>query len=133
MHIEHVAVWVKDLENSKAFYEKFFGGKSGEIYHNPKSKFSSYFITFGNSGERSARIEIMTRPDITENSNQSITPIFGYAHLAISVGSKEEVDRLTENLRENGVTIVSPPRFTGDGYYESVVSDPDGNLVEIVK
>jgi lactoylglutathione lyase len=129
MHIEHVAVWVKDLENTKTFYEKFFGGKVGKLYHNPKSGFSSYFISF-NSG---ARIEIMTRPDITEFSNQSTTPTFGYAHFAISVGSKEEVDRLTENLRENGVIIVIPPRFTGDGYYESVVSDPDGNLIEIVK
>jgi lactoylglutathione lyase len=132
MHIEHVAIWVKNLDTTKTFYEKFFGGKVGKLYHNPKSGFSSYFISFNNSG---ARIEIMTRPDIPKNSdpNPNTTPTFGYAHFAISVGSKEEVDRLTENLRENGVTIVSPPRFTGDGYYESVVSDPDGNLIEIVK
>jgi lactoylglutathione lyase len=124
MHIEHIAIWVKDLDVSADFYTKFFGAKIGNLYHNPKTNFSSRFITF----DSGARIEIMTRPDITENP---VNNAFGYAHIALSVGSAGAVDRLTKFLSENGITVLSQPRTTGDGYYESKIADPDGNEIEI--
>jgi lactoylglutathione lyase len=122
--IEHIAIWVKDLDISADFYAKFFGAKIGKLYHNPKTNFNSRFITF----ESGARIEIMTRPDITENP---VNNAFGYTHTALSVGSTGEVERLTKFLCENGVTVLSQPRTTGDGYYESKIADPDGNEIEI--
>jgi lactoylglutathione lyase len=124
MHIEHIAIWVKDLDVSADFYAKFFGAKIGPLYHNQKTNFSSRFITF----DSGARIEIMTRPDISENP---VNNAFGYTHLALSVGSTDEVDRLTIFLSENSVTVLSQPRTTGDGYYESKIADPDGNEIEI--
>jgi lactoylglutathione lyase len=124
MHIEHIAIWVKDLEVSTDFYAKFFGAKIGTLYHNPKTDFNSRFIAF----ESGTRIEIMTRSDITENL---VNNALGYTHIALSVGSTEEVDRLTTSLGENGVTVLSQPRTTGDGYYESKIADPDGNEIEI--
>jgi lactoylglutathione lyase len=124
MHIEHIAIWVKDLDVTADFYSKFFGAKIGTLYHNPKTNFSSRFINF----DSGTRIEIMTRPDITENPTNNA---FGYAHIALSVGSTDEVDRLTTCLGENGVTVLSQPRTTGDGYYESKVTDHDGNEIEI--
>jgi lactoylglutathione lyase len=122
--IEHIAIWVKDLDVSAEFYAKFFGAKIGQLYHNPKTNFNSRFITF----ESGARIEIMTRTDITENP---VNNTFGYAHIALSVGSITEVDRFTTFVGENGVTVLSQPRTTGDGYYESKIADPDGNEIEI--
>jgi lactoylglutathione lyase len=122
--IEHIAIWVKDLDVSADFYAKFFGAKIGTLYHNPKTNFNSRFITF----ESGTRIEIMTRPDITENP---LNNAFGYTHIALSVGSADEVDRLFKYLSENGVTVLSQPRTTGDGYYESKIADPDGNEIEI--
>jgi lactoylglutathione lyase len=124
MHIEHIAIWVKDPDVTADFYSKFFGANIGSLYHNPKTSFRSRFITF----DSSTRIEIMTRPDITENP---VNNTFGYAHIALSVGSTDEVDRLTTFLGDNGVTVLSQPRTTGDGYYESKVTDPDGNEIEI--
>jgi lactoylglutathione lyase len=124
MHIEHIAIWVKDLDVSTDFYTKFFGAKIGTLYHNPKTNFNSRFIAF----DSGTRIEIMTRPDITENP---VNNAFGYTHIALSVGSADEVNRLTKLLSENGVTILSQPRTTGDGYYESKIADPDGNEIEI--
>jgi lactoylglutathione lyase len=124
MHIGHIAIWVKDLDITADFYAKFFGAKIGTFYHNPKTKFNSRFIAF----ESGARIEIMTCPDIKENAAYNAC---GYAHIALSVGSTNEVDRLTKFLSENGVTVLSQPRTTGDGYYESKIADPDGNEIEI--
>lgn len=128
MKIEHIAIWVKDLEKMRGFYLKFFNVSSNDKYYNPKKKFSSYFLSF----ENSARIELMHKPDISElieNSNLKL----GLTHFAISVGSKEKVDLLTERIRENGNRIIGEPRTTGDGYYESLISDPEGNLIEITK
>ena len=126
MRIEHIAIWVQDLEKMKAFYSLFFNMKSGEIYINEKKGFSSYFLSF----ESGARLELMYRADIIESGiNQS--PLRGLNHLAISVGSKEKVDELTNFFREKGIQIVGEPRTTGDGYYESVIADPEGNLIEI--
>jgi lactoylglutathione lyase len=127
MKIEHLAIWVTDLEVMKTFYETYFGGEAGEKYTNPKKKFTSYFIQFSEG----CRLELMHRPDIPENVNSTIAEYIGIIHFAISVGSKEKVDDLTKQLRKDGYTIVGEPRTTGDGYYESVVLDPEGNRIEI--
>ena len=126
MKIEHIAIWVKDLESMKKFYETYFSGKSGSFYHNPVKEFSSYFISF----TEGCRLELMHQPHISEKLSD-IPVSTGIIHFAISVGSKEQVDQLTERLRKDGYKIVSEPRTTGDGYYESVISDPEGNLIEI--
>ncbi|AKK73199.1 glyoxalase [Chryseobacterium sp. P1-3] len=128
MRIEHIAIWVKDLEKIRAFYEKYFGAVSNEKYHNPVKNFQSYFLRFDNG----CRLEIMTRPDIKENENTYGSQQFGFIHLAFSAESKEKVDELTETLRKDGYTIAGEPRITGDGYYESVILDPESNIIEIV-
>jgi lactoylglutathione lyase len=127
MKIEHLAIWVDDLEKMKAFYLKYFETSVNEKYHNPAKKYSSYFISFGKDG---ARIELMNRPDITEYADRRGHQK-GIAHFAISVGSKEKVDELTARFRKDHYSIFSEPRTTGDGYYEMVVLDPEGNYVEI--
>lgn len=124
MKIEHIALWVNDIEQMKSFYSLYFQTVPSAKYHNPQKKFTSYFLSFKNG----ARLEIMNRPGLEISANLQI---YGWAHLAISVGSKEEVDILTEKLREDGYTITGNPRTTGDGYYESTVLDPEGNLIEI--
>ncbi len=126
MKIEHIAIWTKDLERMREFYLKFFDLRSNKKYYNPSKKFSSYFLAF----ENGARIELMYSPDIAENTGKAGS-LTGFTHMAISVGTKEKVDALTERLRENGITIIGEPRVTGDGYYESVIADPEGNLIEI--
>lgn len=127
MRIDHLALWVKDLESMRDFYVKYFDGSSGEKYVNEKTGFVSYFIKFGKTD---ARIELMTRPDILPlQAPRGLT--MGLAHFAISLGAKDKVNALTEELRKDHFTIFSEPRTTGDGYYESVVLDPEGNLVEI--
>ncbi len=117
MHIEHIAVWTQQLEALKTFYETYFAARANQKYTNPKTHFESYFLTF----DSGPRLELMQKPDIedTQVSKQSV----GYAHLAFSVGSREEVDRLTGRLAEDGYQVVGGPRTTGDGYYESVVLD----------
>ena len=127
MKIEHVAIWTNNLERLKAFYEKYFNAISNELYSNPKKKFSSYFLTF----DTGARLEIMQRPDIITHQKSTEHEYTGYAHLALSVGSRDRVDELTEILRNDGYPVLDGPRRTGDGYYESVISDPDGNRIEI--
>lgn len=126
MKIEHIAIWVKDLEATKNFYETYFGAKSGEKYHNPNKTFTSYFLRF----QSGARLELMHRPDIVKPLNGGQEGI-GFTHLAISVDSKHKVDELTHQLRIDGYTVLGEPRTTGDGYYESVVLDPEGNRLEI--
>jgi lactoylglutathione lyase len=118
MHIEHLAIWVQDLETMKDFYLNYFDVVPGPKYTNTARQFVSYFIYFG---QGKTRLELMTRPGI-----QAFV-----AHFAISVGGKAKVDALTERLRKDNFTIFSEPRTTGDGYYESVVLDPEGNYVEI--
>lgn len=126
MRIEHLAIWVSDLEPMKAFYQKYFDLQANEKYFNPKKEFSSYFLSFAHG----ARIELMHRPDIAGILTKA-HPKLGLAHFAISVGSKQNVDSLTERIRKDGYTLVGAPRTTGDGYYESIISDPEGNLIEI--
>ncbi|MER3317070.1 MAG: VOC family protein [Allomuricauda sp.] len=128
MKIEHIAIWTSDLEKMKDFYLNFFELESNEKYYNPKKKFSSYFLSF----EKGARIELMHRPDISEFMD-NMDGKLGLTHFAISVGSKEKVDALTETIRKNGFKVIGEPRTTGDGYYESVIADPEGNLIEITE
>jgi lactoylglutathione lyase len=127
MKIEHLAIWVDNLETMKTFYLKYFETNSGEKYTNEKNQYTAYFIYFG---DVKTRLELMNKPDIAPSIRQrGFTK--GIAHFAISVGGKEKVNELTEKLRSDGYTIFSEPRTTGDGYYESVVLDPEGNYLEI--
>ncbi len=125
MHIEHIAIWTRQLETLKTFYETYFGAQANQKYANPKKHFESYFLTFSNG----ARLEIMQAPEVS--ARPTAAQPLGYTHLAFSVGSRDEVDRLTGQLRTDGFTVENLPRITGDGYYESVVLDPDGNRIEI--
>lgn len=125
MRIEHVAVWTPDLERLVAFYVQHFGATAGLKYTNPRTGFESYFLSF----ESGARLEVMRSP--TVKTGEPDQPRFGYAHFAISVGSEAKVDQLTERFRTDGVPVEDGPRRTGDGYYESVILDPDGNRIEI--
>ena len=134
MKIEHIAIWVKDIDKVCEFYRKHFGGNIHPLYHNPTKQFTSRFVTF----EDGARLEIMHRPDICQNNDvgtltESMFHVehLGIAHISFSVGSKEKVDLLTKEMSNDGITIVGEPRTTGDGYYESVVLDPEGNRIEI--
>ena len=126
MKIEHIAIWVKDIDKVREFYRKYFGGVVHPIYHNPAKQFTSRFITFDDG----ARLEIMHRPDIDTTEMFHVEHL-GFTHLSFSVGSKEEVDHLTQQMSSEGVPVVGQPRTTGDGYYESVVLDPEGNRIEI--
>lgn len=126
-HIEHVAIWTPDLERTRRFYEHYFGATAGSRYHNEEKQFTSYFLHF----ESGARLELMQTPRVEQVTNPKETIPQGYAHLAVSVGTTEAVNALTERLSGDGYEVVGEPRWTGDGYYESVVLDPDGNHVEI--
>jgi lactoylglutathione lyase len=126
-HVEHIAIWTKNLELLKEFYVTYFGAKSSSKYINEKKGFESYFLSF----ESGTRIEIMKISGISDSANNQ-SPQKGYAHIAISVGSKEMVESLTNELGQSGFQIVGQPRFTGDGYFESVILDPDGNHLEII-
>lgn len=127
MKIEHIAIWARDIEAMKHFYVNYFGAACNSRYTNPKKQFQSYFLSFG---EGAARIELMQRADI-ESSGTPHNTHTGLAHFAMSVGSAEAVNNLTEILRSDGYTIAGEPRTTGDGYYESVALDPEGNFIEI--
>jgi lactoylglutathione lyase len=127
MHIEHIAIWTQNLEQLKEFYSHYFQAEAGSKYTNPDKGFQSTFLTFSSG----ARLELMTMPSIPDSRNDPETQFTGLIHIAISVGSKEGVDSLTTRLRQDGYPILDGPRPTGDGYYESVVLDPDGNRVEI--
>lgn len=126
MKIEHIAMYVRDLEGMKVFYETYFGAVSNKKYHNPKTGLSTYFLTFADG----ARLEIMHRPDMTKQNRGQMGS--GYIHLAFSTGSKDAVDALTKKLADEGFEVISGPRITGDGYYESCILDPEGNQIEIV-
>ena len=127
MKIEHLAVWTRDIEVLRLFYEKYFGAEAGRRYVNPATGFSSYFLTF----DGGARLEVMQMESVRESAHEPAGHYLGMAHLAISVGSKASVDRITELLRKDGFAVLSAPRVSGDGYYESVILDPAGNRVEI--
>ena len=125
MKIEHIAMYVSDLERTKTFFTQYFGAVSNKLYHNKKTGFRSYFLTFADG----ARLEIMNRPYMEDFGKAQART--GFIHLAFSTGSKEAVDSLTERLKSDGYTVLSGPRTTGDGYYESCVLDREGNQIEI--
>lgn len=125
MKIEHIAMYVTDLERAKDFFVKYFGASSNEGYRNPKTDFRSYFLSFDDG----ARLEIMHKPQLADDTEEPART--GYIHIALSVGSKERVDALTEQLKTDGYEVVSGPRTTGDGYYESCILGIEGNQIEI--
>lgn len=125
MGIEHVALYVADLERARDFFVQYLGGQSNDGYHNRNTDFRSYFIAFGDG----ARLELMHRPGLIDADNARDRT--GYAHVAFSVGSREQVDEMTERLRQDGFEVISGPRTTGDGYYESCVVAIEGNLIEL--
>lgn len=120
MQIAHIALWTTRLEQMRSFYVTYFGGESSEKYVNPGKGFESYFIRFGHS----AALEIMSRTDITSPATKECT---GFCHVAFNAGTVEAVHGLTRRLREDGFRVFSEPRTTGDGFFESVIGDPDGN------
>lgn len=127
MKIEHIAIWVNDLEASRAFYEKYFAASANSKYTNPTKGFESYFLSFATG----ARLEIMHMASIPDRPDEPGQQHRGYIHMAFSLGSKEQVDSLTRQLQADGYPVLDGPRTTGDGYYESVVLDPEGNRLEL--
>ncbi len=127
MKIEHVAIWCRDLEVMRSFYMRYFNAVSNELYINEKKQYRSYFLSF----ESGARLELMQMNSVVENLNGTGSQYFGLNHFAFSTGSKAMVDALTLQLSEAGFKVVGEPRTTGDGYYESVVLDPENNRIEI--
>lgn len=127
MKIEHLAIWVDDLEKMRQFYVTYFDFVSGEKYTNARKGFASYFLTLG---QEKTRLELMSSIHVTDDPKKRGF-MKGIAHFALSVGGKEAVNNLTERLRRNNYAVESEPRTTGDGYYESVILDPEGNYVEI--
>lgn len=125
MRIEHIALYVNDLEATKEFFIKYFGASSNDGYHNLNTNFRSYFLSFDDG----ARLEIMNRPSM-DNPEKTMERT-GYIHLAFSVGSKEKVDALTVELKTAGYEVISGPRTTGDGYYESCIVAIEGNQIEV--
>ena len=125
MKIEHVVLYVNDLEKARCFFMKYLGARSNEGYHNLKTNFRSYFLSFDDG----ARLEIMNKPEMPDFPRELART--GYAHIAFSVGSKEKVDVLTEELKADGYEVVSGPRTTGDGCYESCIVAIEGNQIEI--
>lgn len=126
-HIEHIALWVDDLDTLGAFYAKAFGARVGPRYVNAAKGFESCFLTF----ESGARIELMKTTRLSPTRHAPGVERMGLTHLAISLGSEAAVNELTERRRSDGVAVLDGPRRTGDGYYESVVLDPEGNRIEI--
>ncbi|UCH47699.1 MAG: VOC family protein [Betaproteobacteria bacterium] len=127
MKIEHIAIWAQDIESLKEFYVRYFEASVGRKYQNAEKGFESYFLHF----DSGARLEIMRMESVSRNTNDPLMPHTGLAHFAISVGSKSQVDKLTKRLKADGVRVVDGPRVTGDGYYESVILDTEGNRLEI--
>ena len=125
MKIEHIALYVNDLEEARKFFIKYLGAASNDGYHNPRTNFRSYFLSF----EEGARLEIMNKPELSDLPKDLART--GYIHIAFSVGSKEKVDSLTALLKADGYEVVSGPRTTGDGYYESCIVAVENNQIEI--
>jgi lactoylglutathione lyase len=128
MRIEHVAFWTEDVERLAAFYQRYFGATVGDKYVNATKGFESRFVSF----EAGARLEIMRTSTLAPVRHEAGAQRMGLTHFAVSLGSEQQVNELTERLRRDGHPVLDGPRRTGDGYYESVVLDPDGNRIEIV-
>ena len=126
MKINHVALYCLDLEGMREFFIRYFNGVSNEMYHNPKTGLKTYILSFeGND----ARLELMTRPEVVDERGNIYRQ--GFIHLSFSVGSKEKVDNLTKVVNEDGYQVLSGPRTTGDGYYESCIVGAENVLIEI--
>jgi len=130
MKLDHVAIWATDLERMRGFYEKYFDARSNRRYENERKRFTSYFMTLPGGG----RLELMHRPDVVRRPESgSALEFIGYAHVGIEVGSRAAVDALTNRLQADGFAVLDGPRQTGDGYYESMVADPEGNRIVIAE
>ena len=127
MRIEHLAIWSRDIDALKAFYEEYFNAHSNDKYTNPAKGFSSYFLSF----DSGARMEIMQMDTVPDSTNDPYAQFTGLIHVAFSVGTEEAVNSLTERLRKGGFEVLDGPRRTGDGCYESAVLDPEKNRIEI--
>lgn len=127
MYIEHLAIWTKDIEQMKSFYCQYFNTVAGDKYINEKKQFQSYFLSF----EKGPRLELMQMTGIPESANHIYKQFTGLIHFAIAVGSTEKVNELTQQLVNDGYELMDGPRWTGDGYYESVILDPEQNRIEI--
>lgn len=125
MRIEHIAMYVNDLEATRDFFVKYFKATSNDGYHNKATGFQSFFLSFDDG----ARLEIMKKPIMNDDAKDLVRT--GYIHIAFSLGSKETVDALTERMKQDGYEVVSGPRTTGDGYYESCIVGIEGNQIEI--
>ena len=126
--IEHIAMWTRDLERLGNFYARYLGASLGARYTNPAKGFESRFLTF----ESGARLELMQTSLLNPVGHDPGVQRMGLTHIAIAVGTERRVDEVTASLREGGFQVLEGPRRTGDGYYESVVLDPDGNRIELV-
>lgn len=127
MYIEHIAMYVNELEKTREFFMKYFGAKSNEGYYNKTTDFRSYFLEF----DSGARLEIMNKPGMTDKEKPLAGT--GYIHIAFRLGSKEAVDKLTAEMKADGYEVISGPRTTGDGYYESCIIGIEGNQIEITE
>ena len=127
MKLDHIALYVFDLEQAKNFFIRYFNATANDMYHNPRTGLRTYFLTFDDG----SRLEIMQRPDVISAPFEQFSQ--GYIHIAFSVGSKDKVDSLTGRLNEDGYKVLRGPRVTGDGYYESCVQGFENNLIEITE
>lgn len=127
MHIEHLAIWVKDLELMKDFYCRYFAATANAKYTNDAKQFQSYFLSFAHG----PRLELMQMPMVPDTTDNIYKQFTGLIHFAISLGSKERVDELTAMFKADGFEVLDGPRTTGDGYYESVILDPEKNRIEL--
>lgn len=123
MRLEHTALWTRDLEKMKTFYETYFAATASELYHNQKTGFRSYFMSFASG----SRLELTTKSFLAEHAFDAL----GYSHVAIAVGDAKKVDELAAQFVHDGFPLLSGPRTTGDGYYEAVIQDIEGNLIEL--
>ncbi len=128
MKINHVALYCLDLEGMREFFIRYFNGVSNDMYHNPKTGLKTYILSFGDSD---AKLELMSRPEVVDEKENIYRQ--GFIHLSFSVGSKEKVNDLTKVLNEDGYRVLSGPRTTGDGYYESCIVGPERILIEITE
>jgi lactoylglutathione lyase len=127
MRIDHIAIWTKQLDTLKLFYIENFSAKVKNEFYNQKTQYQSYCLAFPSGIE----LELMQAPDVVKNSHSLTSKVMGYSHLAFSVGSQSEVGNMTEHLRSKGCLVIDLPRLNGDGFYESIVLDPDGNRIKI--
>ncbi|MEQ1800057.1 MAG: VOC family protein [Lacibacter sp.] len=127
MKIEHMAVWVKDLEAMKDFYCRYFQATANDKYINSSKQFQSYFLSFAEG----PRLELMQMPSVPETKDNVYDQFTGLIHFAIALGSKEKVDTMTAQFLRDGFEVLDGPRYTGDGYYESVILDPEKNRIEL--